>query len=320
LTKEHSMTRLLRSITLLMLALSVQLVSAATGSAGSGDFAGLVDIGGGRKMYLECRGTGFPTVVLVAGLRGSAEDWNIAEKPGPPVFAEVAKFTRVCAYDRPGTPVGEKPSRSDPVRQPTTAEDAVADLHALLSAANEAGPYVLVGHSYGGLIVRLYASSYPQDVSGLVLVDALSEGLQDAETPEQWAMQRILMEGDIRESLALYPDLERIDPDRSFDQVRAAPPLRPLPLIVLSADRPWGPQIPSMIAAGTLPAGVPADFGYVTDKAQKQAQEQLANLVPKAKHITNTNSGHDVHKEQPQLVIDSIREAVDAVHDPASWP
>ncbi len=315
------MIRLLRSITLLMLALSVRLVSAATGSAGSGDSAaGFVDIGGGRKIYLECRGTGSPTVVLVAGLRGSAEDWNIAEKPGPTVFAEVAKFTRVCAYDRPGTPIGEKPSRSDPVRQPTTAEDAVADLHALLSAANEGGPYVLVGHSYGGLIVRLYASTYPQDVSGLVLVDALSEWLQDAETPEQWAIQRILMEGDIRESLALYPALERIDPDRSFDQVRAAPPLRPLPLIVLSADRPWGPQIPSMIAAGTLPANVPADFGYVTDKAQKQAQEQLAKLVSNARHITNTKSGHDVPKVQPILVIDSIRKVVDAVHVPASWP
>jgi hypothetical protein len=129
-----------------------------------------------------------------------------------------------------------------------------------------------------------------------------------------------MMEGDIRESLALYPDLERINPDRSFDQVRAAPPLRPLPLIVLSADRPWGPQIPSLIAAGTLPAEVPADFGYVTDKAQKQAQEQLAKLAPNAKHITNTKSGHEVNKDQPQLVIDSIREVVDAVHDPASWP
>ncbi len=151
------------------------------------------------------------------------------QETGPTVFPEVAKFTRVCAYDRPGTPVGEKPSRSDPVPQPTTAGEAVADLHALLSAAGEAGPYVLVGHSYGGLVVRLYASTYPEDVSGLVLVDALTEGLRDAETPEQWAIQRKLMEGDVRESLVLYPALERIDPDRSFDQVRAAPPLRPLP-------------------------------------------------------------------------------------------
>ena len=286
---------------------------AAARATVSGDFAGLVDIGGGRKMYLECRGTGSPTVVLVAGLKGSAEDWNITKRSEPTVFAEVAKFTRVCAYDRPGTPVGEKPSRSDPVPQPTTAAEAAADLHALLGAAGEAGPYVLVGHSYGGLVVRLYASTYPDDVSGLVLVDALTEGLRDAETPEQWAIQRKLMEGDVRQSLVQYPALERNDPDRSFDQVRAASPLRALPLIVLSADRPWGPQIPSMIAAGVLPADVPPDFGYVTDAAQKAAQERLAKLVPNAKHISNTNSGHEIHKERPQLVIDSIREVVEAV-------
>jgi pimeloyl-ACP methyl ester carboxylesterase len=264
-------------------------------------------------MYLECRGAGSPTVVLVAGLKASAEDWSLAGKSAAAVFPEVAKFTRVCAYDRPGTPVGEKPSRSDPVEQPTTARDAVADLHALLSAAGEAGPYVLVGHSYGGLVVRLYASTYPEDVSGLVLVDALTEGLRDAETPEQWAIQRKLMEGEIRESLVLYPALERNDPDRSFDQMRAAPKLRPLPLIVLSADRPWGPQIPSMITSGALPADVPRDFGYITDAAQKQAQEKLSKLVPDAKHITNTNSGHEIHKEQPKLVIDAIRNVVDAV-------
>jgi pimeloyl-ACP methyl ester carboxylesterase len=300
-------------VSLLLVPLVTALGPPVAQSGQSADFAGLVDVGGGRKMYLECRGVGSPTVVLVAGLKGSAEDWNIAEKPGPRVFPEVAKFTRVCAYDRPGTPVGEKPSRSDPVPQPTTAGEAVADLHALLSAAGEAGPYVLVGHSYGGLVVRLYASTYPEDVSGLVLVDALTEGLRDAETPEQWATQRKLMEGDIRESLVLYPALERNDPDRSFDQVRAAPPLRPLPLVVLSADRPWGPQVPSMIAAGTLPADVPQNFGYVTDAAQKAAQEKLAHLVPNAKHITNTNSGHEIQKEQPQLVIDAIRQVVDAV-------
>jgi len=285
----------------------------AARSAVSGEFAGLVDIGDRRMMYLECRGTGSPTVVLVGGLRASAEDWSVANKGKSAVFPEVAKFTRVCAYDRPGTPVGEKPSRSDPMPQPTTTEDAVAGSHALLRAAGEAGPYVLVGQSYGGLVVRLYASTYPQEASGLVLVDALAEGLRDAETSGQWTVQRRLIEGDVRESLALYPAVERIDVDRSFDQVHAAPPLHPLPLVVLSADRPWGPHVPAMIAAGELPTDTPPDFGYVTDSAQKMAQARLAALVPNAQHITNTNSGHDIHKEQPKLVVDSIREVVEAV-------
>ena len=93
----------------------------------------------------------------------------------------IAETNRVCAYDRPGTIVatGEgaedfEPSRSDPVPQPTTLQDGVDDLHALLSASGERGPYVVVGHSLGGAIAKLYASEYPQDVSGLVLIDYTS--------------------------------------------------------------------------------------------------------------------------------------------------
>jgi pimeloyl-ACP methyl ester carboxylesterase len=300
-------------VVLLLVTIVTGLQPLAAYATGSGDCARLVDIGGGRKMYLTCRGKGSLTVVLVGGLRASADDWNIADKTAPPVFPEVGKFTRVCACDRPGTPVGEKPSRSDPVPQPTTAKNAVADLHALLKAAGETGPYVLVGHSYGGLVVRPYASTYPKDVAGLVLVDALSEGLRDAETPEQWAIQRKLVQNDVPESLAEYPAIERIDAERSFDQVRASPPLHSIPLVVLSAHRLWGPQIPAMIKAGKLPKDVPLDFGYVTDVAQIKAQKGLATLVPNAKHITNTNSGHEIHKEQPQLVVDAIREVVEAV-------
>ena len=113
-----------------LLIVVVSLVNSHAGAVGAeiGNFAGLVDIGGGRKMYLKCRGTGSPTVLLVSGLRASADDWNILDKSKPTVFAEVGKFTRVCAWDRPGTPVGEKPSRSEPVQQPTTAKDAVVDL------------------------------------------------------------------------------------------------------------------------------------------------------------------------------------------------
>ena len=133
-------------------------------------------------MYVECRGDGAPAVVIVAGAKASAADWTEAAPGAPNVFDAVGEFTEVCAYDRPGTPVGEAPSRSDPVPQPTTAADAVADLHALIGAADVATPVVLVAHSYGGVIARLYARTYPDDVAGMVLVDALSEGLREAET------------------------------------------------------------------------------------------------------------------------------------------
>jgi len=212
---------LLNVLLILLVALIDSLHVAVAHAAESGNFVGSVDIGSRRKMYLRCRGTGSPTVVLVGGLRTSADDWSISDKSKPAVFSEVSEFTRVCAYDRPGTPVGDNPSRSDPAPQPTTARGAVIDLHALLSASHEAAPYVLVGHSLGGLLVKLYASTYPKDVAGLVLIDALSEGLRDAETLEQWATQRKLIEGDVKENLALYPALERIAVDRSFGQARA---------------------------------------------------------------------------------------------------
>ena len=164
-------------------------------SATQGDFAGLVDIGPGRRLYLECRGTGSPVVVLEAGYRSSAnvwsEDLHQSRAPRTMVLAGVAAFTRVCAYDRPGTVTtvndNVRQSRSDPVPMPRTAPDVVADLHALLRAAGVAAPYVFAGHSLGGLFVRLYASTYPGDVRGLILVDAYSEMLETLLTPERWA-------------------------------------------------------------------------------------------------------------------------------------
>jgi pimeloyl-ACP methyl ester carboxylesterase len=166
-------------------------------SAAQGDFAGFVDIGAGRRLYLECRGTGSPVVVLEAGYRSSARIWSEdLHEPGAPrtmVLAGVAVFTRVCAYDRPGTVVANdniRPSRSDPVPMPRTAVDVVADLHALLRAAGVPGPYVFAGHSLGGLFVRLYASTYPRDVLGVVLVDAYSEKLETGAVGGPGATQR----------------------------------------------------------------------------------------------------------------------------------
>ena len=160
----------------------------ATSASASGNFAGLIDIGAGRKMYLECSGSGSPTVILESGYRNDADIWSAELEPGmSPVFSQVAKFTRVCAYDRPGTFLdADHLGRSTPVPMPRTARDLVSDLHALLQAAHVPGPYVFAAHSFGGIFARLYASTYPSEVVGMVLVDALSEKVRTGLTPEQW--------------------------------------------------------------------------------------------------------------------------------------
>ena len=177
------------------------------------------------------------------------------------------------------------------------------------------GPYVLVGHSAGGTVARVYSSTYPNDVRGMVLVDALGEGLQDAQTPAQWVIQLVLLEGDLTESLREYPDIERFDADATFAQLRAASPLRPMPLAVLSADASIGQLVEELAAHHQLPPGVPADFGYVTETAQRASQARLAALVPGARHVTRTNSGHNIHREQPQLVVSAIRDVVAAARE-----
>ena len=271
------------------------------------DFAGLVDIGEGRKIYMECRGKGGPTVVLVSGLGDAADVWSVTSDPEnerPTVFAEVATFTRVCAYDRPSTSTA-----TTPVPQPTSAKAAAADLDAVLTASGEPGPYVLAGHSYGGPIIRLYASAHPADVAGLVLVDALSEDLPNGLTPTQQALF---------EEINTPPpdtDAEVLDLQATFQQLRESPPVPPVPMIVLTADRPQ--LTPEMLAAGQLPAGVDQEFADALWAAQLAAQDELAKMFPGAEHITNTNSAHYIHNEQPQLVIDSIRQVVDADRDDA---
>jgi pimeloyl-ACP methyl ester carboxylesterase len=285
--------------------------------AAQGDFASLVDIGG-RRLYLECQGTGSPTVILETGYGGGGDGWSQdllePETPRSMVLPAVAGFTRVCAYDRPGTLLlrdAVHPSRSDPVPMPRTAEDLVADLHALLQAAGVPGPYVLAGHSLGGQFVRLYASTYPDAVAGLVLVDGLSEGLDALLTPEQWAayVRSFLL---LPPGLEAFPDFERIDFVASAAQTRQAAtavPLRPLPLSVLSKSEPF--DVPR-----DMELGFPVD---ALDRAWRLAQDGLATLVPHARFSIASRSGHNIHQEQPALVIEAIRQVVAGVRDPDTW-
>jgi pimeloyl-ACP methyl ester carboxylesterase len=308
-------------------ATAAQAAAPAASPAATGDFAGLVDIGG-RNLYLECRGEGSPTVILESGAYGRGDVWtrDLEEPEGERtmVLPGVAQFTRVCAYDRPGT-IGEVnsaldpygplfyPSRSDPLPQPRTTRDMVADLHALLGAADIPGPYVLVAHSSGGLVARLYASIYPDEVVGMVLLDSTHEDVwlrfQEALTPAQWAEFEALTVTN-QEMLDAYPEAERwytapLADDATTGQVRRAvreAPLHPMPLVVLAHGIPFGAPLPD----------------WPSEKMENimfALQEDLAQRVPNAHFAIATESGHNIHQDQPELVIEAIRDVVDAVRD-----
>lgn len=122
----------------------------------------LIAVDGGRRLNLYCTGSGMPTVVLEAGHGDGLTTWARIQPA-------ISRRTRVCSYDRAGF------GFSDPPHKPGTIQQAVDDLHALLSKAHARPPFVMVGHSMGGMIVRLYAAEHLDDVSGLVLVDPTNE-------------------------------------------------------------------------------------------------------------------------------------------------
>lgn len=268
----------------------------------SNDSSKLIDIGGGRKIYLECSGVGTPTVVLVSGTRGAYDDWTTVMDPtssGRPtkpsastVFPQVARFTHVCAYDRPGTArFDNTQADSTTTRQPTTAQQGVADLHALLTAAEEPRPYILVGHSWGGLIARLFANTYPDEVSGLVLIDSASEFLKQSLTPAQWATYI-----NATKKLVEPSGLEAPDHERSLELLHSTPRVHTMPVIVLTSDKRFD------FGAG----------GAETWQAWRTAQDRLAEDL-NAKHVSDTKSGHAIQMEQPALVITAIREVLEKV-------
>jgi pimeloyl-ACP methyl ester carboxylesterase len=309
-------TSLLLLVLSLPVSVSAQSATPAALPAASGDFAGLVDIGDGRRLWLECRGEGSPTVILEAGYRSPAAVWtDDLVQPDDPrimVLEGVAGFTRVCAYERPGAAGvidGElQPSRSDPVPMPRTAESVVSDLHALLQAADVPGPYVLVGHSLGGLFVRLYAATYPDEVVGMVLVDAWSERLKDALTPEQWETY-VGFNSVVPPQMAEYPEYETVDfaaASATMGTAAAAHPLSPIPLIVIAHGQPFELKAEDL--------GFPPEE---LERAWRAAEEGLATLSQRGRFEVAEESAHYVQLQQPDLVIAAIRQVVEAVRDPA---
>jgi pimeloyl-ACP methyl ester carboxylesterase len=261
-------------------------------------------------------------VILVAGYRASARYWSDdllqPDAPRTMVLPAVAETTRVCTYDRPGTyaSIGEEDfvSRSDAVAQPRTAPEVVEELHALLQAAEVPGPYVLAGHSLGGFFVRLYASTYPDEVVGLVLVDAYSELLEDVMPPERWqALVRLNqgLDADTVIPIPGYGDVETLpfgEGNAAMREAAAASPLRPMPLAILAHGKPFA-------IAEDAQGFTAAEFeGYV-----RAANEAKAALVPGARYSVASESGHDIHQDQPALVSEAIRQVIAGVRNPDTW-
>jgi pimeloyl-ACP methyl ester carboxylesterase len=268
------------------------------------DIAQSFDVGG-RQMYLECHGSsspGRPTVVLISGYHDAGDVWDISElitppAVGPTVPEALATGHRVCTYDRPGTIrySGDTPvltDRSTPVPQPRTAADVVAELHALLAAAEVPGPYLLTAHSLGGLFAQLYARTYPDDVRGIVFVDAFS-----ATVPEvfgaRWPLYRDILSAVPPGTPLDRPEAEKIDIDRSVAQVAAAEPLPAIPVVVLTKTEPFETALPP-------PPGLPWED---TNRLFEQAETALVQLRPDTPHIFATGSDHYIQWHDPDLVV-----------------
>ncbi len=276
----------------------------------------LVDVGG-HRIHLYCTGEGSPTVVVASG--GFSFDWGLVQP-------EVAQWTRICTYDTAGTAWSDRIAET----LPPGCENRVSELHALLQHAGIPGPYVVVGFSVGGLIARLYASRYPADLAGMVLVDhafldtdhAASSPLQGSRLPTGLDSPPVLIS---QTPIAL--DLEddqnfRKLPERNqalhhwalstasvhttvamaaacFSEAEAAEhqrpfPLRNMPLVVVSIlyDSPH----------------------------YRELQHKLLTLSQNSQQFLAENSSHMVVIDQPEIIVRAIQEVVKKVEPRSGLP
>lgn len=262
----------------------------------------LVDIGGYR-LHLYCIGSGQPTVLLDAGGFDSLEQWKSVQP-------EVAAFTRVCSYDRPGF------GWSDASPHPQTARQIAAELHTALNKGGIAGPFVVVGHSIAGLYVRLFAAEFPSEVVAMLLDDSVHP-VEFDQFPSHFPNHPVLF-GALRltaplgvprlihscKQSAAKPDCARFvqtllkglyDVKTSYLQARSLGPLN-VPLIVLSHD---------------------PDIGLDKKKRDQELetawsnwQQDLAGLSPTSQLIVVKGSGHEIQTDNPSVVTDAIRQLI----------
>ena len=288
----------------------------------------LVDIGGYR-LHIDCQGTGNPTVILEAGLGEPSLTWAMVQP-------QLVSGSRVCVYDRAGL------GWSDASPKPRTAELMVAELHTLLNNAKIPGPYVLVGHSVGGMLVRMYAHSYPVDIVGMVLVDATHE--------EQFSRLPAAVQQNVRQNFAqasqglplyrvvtitgigalvpaigaladnpqlpspareTYSALLLSDPKFSEAKVAEGEATLDMTAELRAAHITTLGNIPLMVLYnGLAGANMPGMTAAENIEYWVKLQTELAALSPQGKLQAAAQSGHFIQLDQPKLVIDAIQQVV----------
>lgn len=280
----------------------------------------LVDMGDGRTLYLECHGTGSPTVVLLSGFGNAGDIWQVADAHPPAVADDVSQLTRVCLYDRPGSYVTTvvqggarvpastvdevKGARGTAVASATAGGGApvVADLHRLLAAAGIPPPYVLVGHSLGGMFSLLYARTYPDQVTGLVLVDSSTPNLPDRLSPAARAVGFAAQKDPGPSAVPGYVN-ERYDFEAILAEITAAGPLPPVPVTYLS--RTEADPIPDPLPPGVT-AAILTEFQSQVPAA---AAAYIGNL-PRARFVPVPGTTHYIQNQRPDVVIDALRDTL----------
>ncbi len=260
--------------------------------ARSAPLAGMFSLGDGRDLFLRCAGEGSPTIILEAGGQDDSDTWGPAD--GRPFFDQLQQLTRTCAYDRANM------AQSDPAPGPRYAQDSADDLAALLATAEVPGPYLLIGSSWGGIIVAGYAADHPEDVAGMVLLDAAypstDPGMDATHAnlpPEEWAA---------------IVAAEKWDNPQNREHVDIPTSIGPM---ATKMDRI--PDVPITAVTATLSSDCPPAWPceeILRDEAVLQAQ--WAELSPHGRQVF-VATGHVTYVEDPEAIVEIITDTLEEI-------